>query len=265
MPLWLGKSYPAPQFLNTTCHILILGLFKFSNVSYKWRWYKTRPPVTFEDCQQASQSAGICRNWRTRHSVNPTYCAGGKSPPSESALAAQRRGVGHFGSAGGWRPARTTIWASEQQCFVTPGGFPPQPPSSNVKCHWASLLLPTRLPSENRSLPRLWCHLQHWRVEQHGGDASPSWISSFFFPAAQSRLCALSCLGNTSAIKRGSIHFYDFRIFLCVWLQVYVSVNLDWIWFFCWSIFCVLTAGKNSVSTNQTGGYLQYSSQIVLC
>lgn len=51
-------------------------------------------------------------------------------------------------------------------------------------------------------------------------------LDFLFFSAAQSRLCALSCLGNPSAIKRGSIHFYDFRVFLRVWLQVRVCVCL---------------------------------------
>lgn len=79
---------------------------------------------------------------------------------------------------------------------------------------------------------------RHLKIDpRHGSDVISStgeWSStvetphpvgflfSFFFPAAQSRLCTFSCLGNPSAIKRGSIHFYDFRIFLHVGLQVCV-------------------------------------------
>lgn len=91
-------------------------------------------------------------------------------------------------------------------------GFPRNPVLHALNATGLALPLPTRRLKID---PR-----RGSDVISNTGERRAARPAGFFFSAAQSRLCALSCLGNPSAIKRGSIHFYDFRVFLRVWLQV---------------------------------------------
>ncbi len=89
-----------------------------------------------------------------------------------------------FRSAGGWLLLQTHLSACEllkqpklnSVCrdLVLEVGFPHNPVLHELNAtELSSSPHPT---SENRSSPWFWCHLKHRRIEQHGGNSSPSWI-----------------------------------------------------------------------------------------
>lgn len=229
LPTWCDFSFEKSRSVPT--RNLVVGLSGFSRLSYKRRWRKTRPQVAFEGRQQASQSkvqtsAAVDAHVTVRHT---TYCARGKKTEPIQWVSASSPAL-RWGSVwvSGWVTAAadsgTGEWAIVCRDFSWVSLLSFCPPALNAT---GLLYLPPpacRLKIDPRRGSDVISCTGEWSTLETPRPVG--FLSLFFFPVAQTRLCALSCLGNPSAIKRESIHFYDFRISLSVSIQVRVCKSV---------------------------------------